>query len=129
MTLAWLCAAADIAEGAARGFEDAAADPLRIVLARRGGRLFAYRNACPHLGTPLNLLPDRFLDRNGEYLLCRTHGAIFRVEDGLCLAGPCRGARLDPIAVAERDGLVVVFGADASEANEEPRHRRLPAPK
>ena len=30
----------------------------------------------------------------------------FEPSTGLCVAGPCRGARLEAIAVEERDGLV-----------------------
>ncbi|MEG1114775.1 MAG: Rieske (2Fe-2S) protein, partial [Janthinobacterium sp.] len=38
------------------------------------------------------------------YLMCSTHGAIYVPESGLCAGGPCKGGRLRPIAVAERDG-------------------------
>lgn len=35
---------------------------------------------------------------------CATHGAIFRVEDGVCLAGPCQGDQLEPWPVIIREG-------------------------
>jgi nitrite reductase/ring-hydroxylating ferredoxin subunit len=45
----------------------------------------------------LNWMPDQFLDLEGRYIQCATHGALFRFEDGLCLAGPCPGKRLEPV--------------------------------
>jgi nitrite reductase/ring-hydroxylating ferredoxin subunit len=111
-----LCRADEIAEGSAKGFEDATTGEGRIVVMRRNGRLHAYRNACPHQGTPLNFLPDRFLDRSGRRFLCTTHGALFRVEDGLCVAGPCRGAFLERVAVAEEAGEVRLLEAPSETA-------------
>jgi len=73
---------------------------------RRGERAFGYRNECPHVGTPLDWIPDEFMDREGRHLVCSTHGAVFRVEDGRCLAGPCQGDALEPVPVAVRDGLL-----------------------
>ena len=55
-----------------------------------------YQNACPHTGGPLcppGLTP---LSRDGAHLVCTTHGALFRVQDGVCVAGPCVGLRLTP---------------------------------
>ena len=34
------------------------------------------------------------------------HGALFRLEDGVCVAGPCAGERLKPWPVAVIDGVV-----------------------
>ncbi len=36
------------------------------------------------------------------FLACRNHGALFAVEDGFCVAGPCAGESLEPIAVEPR---------------------------
>lgn len=68
----------------------------------------AFRNRCPHLGTPLNWTPDRFLDLERKQIICATHGAVFRIEDGLCVSGPCEGDSLEPVAVEVRDGRVYV---------------------
>ena len=38
--------------------------------------------------------------------MCATHGARFRIEDGHCVAGPCRGARLTVVPISVRDGAV-----------------------
>ena len=66
---------------------------------RKNSRLFAYRNSCPHTGGPLDWLPDQFLDIDGELIQCATHDALFRIEDGRCIAGPCAGKALIPVSV------------------------------
>jgi nitrite reductase/ring-hydroxylating ferredoxin subunit len=100
-----LCRIDAIPDGAARGFR-VGAPPVRIFVVRRGEALHAYVNRCPHVGTPLDWAPDEFLDRDGRTIVCATHGARFRIEDGLCLAGPCQGDRLEPFPIAVRDGVV-----------------------
>lgn len=108
-----LCQLSEIEDGEARGFGvpgAALGQPdqaeIRILVARRGTAAFGYVNRCPHLGTPLDLLPDRFMDFNQEYLKCSTHGALFRVETGDCISGPCHGDRLAPVALTLADGVV-----------------------
>lgn len=57
-----------------------------------------FLNHCPHAGTPLNMLGDRFLDMRGQNILCRTHGATFDRTTGKCIGGPCKGKYLQAIA-------------------------------
>ena len=100
----WLCRSEDLPPGAARGFQPEGHRSLFALRTATG--LYAYRNRCPHAGFELNWLPDRFLDRSGQYLHCQTHGALFDRESGRCLAGPCAGARLEPIVVLEHSGSI-----------------------
>jgi nitrite reductase/ring-hydroxylating ferredoxin subunit len=109
-----LCRVDEIPEGAARGFA-VGARKLRVFVARRGGAVYAYVNSCPHVGTPLEWEPDEFMDRDGRHLICSTHGALFRVEDGVCVAGPCQGDRLEPFPIAVRDGVVVALDEFAAD--------------
>ena len=104
-----LCKLDDLVEGDPRGFElGDGTDRLDVVVLRRGDRLIAYRNECPHAGSPLDLMPDQFLSADGRYLQCHTHGALFRIEDGMCVAGPCIGRALTAIAVrTENEDLVI----------------------
>jgi nitrite reductase/ring-hydroxylating ferredoxin subunit len=68
----------------------------------------AYVNRCPHVGTPLDLWPNEFLDEGGREFVCSTHGATFQPSTGLCTGGPCVGDRLTPLpARLEGDTLVV----------------------
>ena len=68
--------------------------PRQVMLIRRGTDVFCYVNACPHWGAPLDITPGQFLDRDRRHILCSTHGAVFRIEDGRCIKGPCLGAGL-----------------------------------
>ena len=92
-----ICDVSDVPEGTARGFRLEANDASspRVVVVHRAGVVRVYRNRCPHRGTPLDWSPDRFLDRSGEHLVCATHGALFRMDDGHCVAGPCAGDALE----------------------------------
>jgi len=81
-------------------------DQRRVFVLRFGETLLAYENLCPHAGTPLNWLPDRFLTRDARHLLCATHGAEFRIGDGFCVKGPCKGKSLRPIPIT-RDGDLI----------------------
>lgn len=87
---------------------EGAAGRRDIVVVRRLGHVFAYENACPHIGTPLDFLPDRFLTRDGRHLLCSTHGALFEIATGFCIHGPCQGRSLRPVPVSVSEGQVVL---------------------
>jgi nitrite reductase/ring-hydroxylating ferredoxin subunit len=104
-----LCALADIADPGAKGFSFRNGDYLFMgFVVKREGEVFGYVDRCPHAGTPLALIGDRFLTREGDLILCSTHGALFRLGDGACIAGPCAGQRLAPWPVVLRDGAVLV---------------------
>ena len=68
--------------------------------------LFAYVNECQHQSTELDWNAGDFFDESKLYLMCATHGALYEPDSGLCVSGPCRGARLTGVAVHERDGCV-----------------------
>lgn len=92
-----LCRADAIAEGEVRGFAPMPGGLTGLIALRHAGRLHVYVNACPHLGLPLEMVPDHFLDAAGRYMVCSAHGARFRLEDGRCVSGPCSGEALEPV--------------------------------
>lgn len=100
-----LCQADEITEGSAKGFE---VDGQALLVARKDGQLFVYANWCPHLGIELNFQPDEFFDSDRQYLQCANHGALFNVDDGLCILGPCKGRSLRPVTFLVEDGWVRV---------------------
>jgi nitrite reductase/ring-hydroxylating ferredoxin subunit len=83
-----LCRLDDIPDGEARGFPAPPGSFMGLFAVRRGPRVFVYVNSCPHIGVPLEPLPDRFLDRKRELIVCAAHGARFKVEDGFCISAP-----------------------------------------
>ena len=77
------------------------------ILIRTGTGVRAWLNRCRHLSVPLDHdAPGEFLTGDRRHLVCGKHGALYRPEDGLCVAGPCRGASLRPLRVAVRQGKV-----------------------
>jgi nitrite reductase/ring-hydroxylating ferredoxin subunit len=79
-----------------------------IILTRRGDRIAAFRNKCPHAGYPLQRADGRIVVQEGRYMMCSGHGASFTLEDGACAGGPCNGDPLERIAIVIRDGLIAV---------------------
>ena len=73
---------------------------------RVNGKVQAYLNQCAHIPVELDWKEGEFFDISGSYLICATHGAWFRPDDGLCLGGPCAGKRLTKVAVEEHEGQV-----------------------
>jgi nitrite reductase/ring-hydroxylating ferredoxin subunit len=106
-----ICRLDDLAEGETKGFSVETPDGRQeIFLLRRNGRVIGYVNSCPHLGSPLDWVPNRFLSADGRHVLCATHGALFRIEDGYCVAGPCAGASLMQVELRLRgDEIVMEF--------------------
>jgi len=74
------------------------ADAFRMFVVRRGRDVFGYLNVCPHFSLRLNYRPDQFTTPGGD-ILCSMHFALFRLDDGLCIAGACPGRSLDPVRV------------------------------
>lgn len=90
---------------------------LEIFVVSKDGHYTAWLNQCPHQGMPLEWQPNEFLDDDGEHIICATHGALFDIEDGSCLGGPCRGQGLtsipierkgDNLYLSEESGLAVI---------------------
>lgn len=104
-----LCGPDDIAEGDAKGFVARVGGKQRnIFVVRRDGQYFAYLNYCPHAQNLLDHTPGVFFNADHSLLRCSFHGALFRVEDGFCVEGPCEGDSLQPLTVeAGNDGVVL----------------------
>jgi nitrite reductase/ring-hydroxylating ferredoxin subunit len=102
-----LCQLHDIELGKARNF----------VLQMRSGRFhgFVIRHAdavhgyvdrCPHAGVPLAQQLDDYLTPDGGLIVCSWHGALFNIEDGVCVGGPCVGQKLASWPVVIDDGWI-----------------------
>lgn len=104
---------ADLPETGSMGFGDGSTESVFAVC--RDGIVRVYRNRCPHAGAPLNWMPHRFLDRSGEHIICSAHGALFDIDSGACVAGPCPGQSLVAVPFVIRDGHLWLM--DASQAS------------
>jgi nitrite reductase/ring-hydroxylating ferredoxin subunit len=100
-----LFATADLDEGTSLGLE---VRNLYLFAVKKDDQIFVYWNRCPHLGTPLEWEENRFLDADGALIQCSTHGALFQIEDGHCLVGPCRGKYLEKAPFIIDNGMVLL---------------------
>ena len=90
-----LCSIAEVPDGQARGFEVTGLK-RKVIVVRKGGSVFGYLDSCPHYegGTPMAWRTDRYLNGDGTHLACHSHGALFDIETGVCVLGPCLGQTL-----------------------------------
>ncbi|MEX2450269.1 MAG: Rieske (2Fe-2S) protein [Rhodospirillales bacterium] len=96
-----LCALTGIADGGSAGFEIVESGrSVRLLAVRRGETVYVYENRCPHRRLPLDFKAGQFLDAEKKHILCTNHIALFRIEDGFCIDGPCQGERLRAIPAA-----------------------------
>lgn len=93
-----LCPSNALINAGSRGFD---IEGQKIFVVRREGQVYAYLNRCPHRGVPLEWQPDRFLDPSNSLIQCATHGALFLIESGECVAGPCSGHFLNALDCRE----------------------------
>ncbi len=70
---------------------------------RYGQQAYAYLNRCAHVPMELDWTEGEFFESSGLYLMCATHGALYEPDTGHCAGGPCRGGKLQPLSVVERD--------------------------
>ena len=86
-----------------------------VLVVRRGKQAFCYLNRCPHTGSPLDWMPDQFLSLDKHHIQCATHAALFRIEDGICIAGPCSGDTLTSVPVVVEGGKVILLASGIPE--------------
>ena len=77
---------------------------------QRDAELFAYRNSCPHTGSPLDWVEHQFLDIEGALIQCAVHDARFLIDTGECIYGPCPGECLESLSVSVDKGNVYLSG-------------------
>jgi nitrite reductase/ring-hydroxylating ferredoxin subunit len=95
-----LCNIEDIREPGAKGFELSRNNrEFLMFLVKKDGQVYGYENKCPHAGVNLEWMPDDFLDMDKALIQCSVHGALFLMETGDCVGGPCNGQGLTPVAI------------------------------
>ena len=117
-----VCAADAIERGGAKGFslsridETGESRPFPIVVLRTfANDYLGYVNRCPHDGVWLNIGSGEFFSPDRAFLKCGRHGAIFEIDTGSCVDGPCSGQSLEPVALAVIGGDVCLCGVNLVE--------------
>lgn len=93
-----LCRLDELPEAGSRGFDPFAKGHDTLFAVRKGGQVFVWRNACPHVdGAPMAWRKDAYLSADGRHIVCHAHGARFDISTGQCVLGPCEGQFLTPV--------------------------------
>lgn len=81
----------------------------KYFVVKKNRELFVYKNACPHIGIALEWQEDTFLDASKTMIQCANHGALFVIESGYCVSGPCSGKQLSQVPFKIIDNEIVLI--------------------
>ena len=99
-----LCHINELDDPGARGFElSLDGEELAFFIVKKEGQVYGYKNKCPHVGINLEWRPDDFLDMDKALIQCSVHGALFTIESGECVGGPCNGNNLETMTIESDD--------------------------
>ena len=79
-----------------------------LMVIKFDGAIYVYENNCPHIGAPLDFSPGEFLNYERNFIQCSTHGALFEIDSGVCVSGPCIAKRLVPVEHFVKDGHIYI---------------------
>ncbi|MEZ0243090.1 MAG: Rieske (2Fe-2S) protein [Sphingomonas sp.] len=97
-----------IPDGKARNFVlEMRAGRFHGFVVRKGEAVHGYVDRCAHMALPLTQTLDDYLTPDGSLIQCSWHGARYGIEDGVCVGGPCSGAKLICWPVTVREGMLV----------------------
>ena len=104
-----LCGLEEIADPGSRQFTwGEGLWSLEFFVVRKNSDVSGFVNRCPHAGHALNWQKDRFLTQEHDLIICNSHGARFRIVDGVCVSGPCIGLGLKTITLGIKEEQIVV---------------------
>lgn len=105
-----LCRFDELPEGASRGFDPEGRGRPTVFAVRCFDAVHVYADACPHHSTPMAWRRDEYLNAARDRIVCAAHGALFEIETGLCVLGPCLGERLTPVPCRMAFGEIGIGG-------------------
>ena len=102
-----LCQTDDIPDPGSKAFElKQGRKTISLFVVHKDGSFSAYINSCPHTGVNLEWQEDQFLDMDNMFIQCSTHDALFEIDTGVCIAGPCVGDSLETVELLIENGQV-----------------------
>ena len=75
-----------------------------VILIKYEDQVKAFLNNCPHQDVPLNEAYKIDVNPFEKTMKCSVHDAFFRIEDGLCIEGPCWDEALKEVLITVDDG-------------------------
>jgi nitrite reductase/ring-hydroxylating ferredoxin subunit len=107
-----ICPIAQLSDPGSYGFSvDRNGSSIDGFVVQRDGEIFAYRNSCPHTGSPLDWVEHQFLDIEGALIQCAVHDARFLIDTGECVYGPCPGESLEPLSISVDNANIYLSGS------------------
>jgi len=105
-----LCHISDITDPGSKEFSlKSGRQTIDLFIVRKDGTYNAYKNSCPHTGASLNWQQDQFLDLDNAFIQCSVHDALFEMDSGYCIAGPCSGSSLEELElIIENDDIYLL---------------------
>lgn len=104
-----VCSSAELEDPGSYAFElSGGSFPIPGFVVRQRDEVYGYVNVCPHLGRHLQWAPHHFLTKDKQNIICAAHGAVFEIDTGLCVGGPCLGDKLRPLAARIQGSQVQV---------------------
>ncbi|MBE0494319.1 MAG: Rieske 2Fe-2S domain-containing protein [Thiomicrospira sp.] len=71
----------------------------KVVLIKYDDQIKAYENNCPHQDVPLDEAYKIDINPFEMTMKCSVHDAYFRIDDGVCIEGPCWRDELKPVDI------------------------------
>lgn len=106
----FLCHLDELANPGSRGERVIIGDTVQnVFIVRVHDLVYGYLNSCPHTGGPLDWVPGQFLSKDRQHIQCATHDALFHLDSGTCVAGPCTGDRLTTVPLQLESGNVYLL--------------------
>jgi len=104
-----LCALDEVPVNGTNGFlVETDEGRFSAMVIRKTDDVFVYINSCPHIGSPLDIKAGQFLNQDKSHIICTTHGALFRIDDGYCVFGPCADASLTALESSLQEGEIFI---------------------
>jgi len=93
-----LCHVSDISDPGSKEFSiQSGRKTIDLFVAHKDSQFYAYINSCPHTGATLNWQEDQFLDMDSAFIHCSVHDALFEIDSGYCVSGPCSGQSMQEL--------------------------------
>lgn len=105
-----IATASEITDPGSKGLSiDLGDEKLELFIIKKDSSIHVYKNSCPHTKGPLDWAPDQFLDLDYNHIQCANHGALFEINSGLCIYGPCKAESLKALPFKIKDDNIYLI--------------------